>query len=78
MNLGNTIALASGLISPRGSPAAVAEVLRYHATAHADWRWDRLPELTQTSAEVFRRFINALPEEAFRTAERWVKARQEL
>ena len=79
VNLGNTIALASGLIGPRGAAAAVAEVLRYHATAHAEWQWGKLPDVTQKEVrDVFRRFVNALPEEAFKTADRWVKARQEL
>jgi len=80
VNLGNTLAFASGLITPRsGSWSAVAEVVRFHSKVHPNWTWGRLPspptpnaKLTKEEAtRTFRRFINSLPEGVFKAADKW-------
>ncbi|CAE7252379.1 unnamed protein product [Symbiodinium microadriaticum] len=80
VNLGNTLAIASGLITPRsGSWSAVAEVVRFHSKVHPNWTWGRLPspptpnaKLTKEEAtRIFRRFINSLPEGVFKAADKW-------
>ncbi|CAE7372815.1 unnamed protein product [Symbiodinium pilosum] len=80
VNLGNTLALASGLITPQsGSWSAVAEVVKYHHKVHPNWTWGRLPsppapktKLPKDEAtRIFRRFINSLPDGAVKAAEKW-------
>ena len=80
VNLGNTLALASGLITPEsGSWSAVAEVVRFHHKVHPDWAWGKLPsppvpgvKLTKDEARrLFRRFINSLPQGVFKAADTW-------
>eukprot|EP00434_Breviolum_minutum_P001797 symbB.v1.2.001591.t2/scaffold88.1/size340390/26 len=88
VNLGNTLAMASGLITPRsGSWSTIAEVVRFHFTKHPSWKWGKLPELPdEIEAEAsetkairrFRRFINALPEEVFKAAEKFVKKKSQF
>ena len=79
VNLGNTLALASGLVTAKGGAwPAVAEVVKFHAQARPDWAWGKLPpaqeaELATEAVRHFRRFINALPDGAFRAAERWAR-----
>lgn len=89
VNLGTTLAMASGLITPRsGSWSAVAEVVRFHSKVHPSWRWGKLPrppdppdatnaDATDATRRV-RRFINALPEGTFKAAEKFVKEKSEF
>lgn len=79
---------ASGLVTPRsGSWSTIAEVVRFHFTKHPSWKWGKLPELPdEIEAEAsetkairrFRRFINALPEEVFKAAEKFVKKKSQF
>lgn len=79
---------ASGVITPRsGSWSTIAEVVRFHFTKHPSWKWGKLPELpdeieaepSETKAiRRFRRFINALPEEVFKAAEKFVKKKSQF
>ena len=79
---------AGGLVTPRsGSWSTIAEVVRFHFAKHPSWKWGKLPELPdEIEAEAletkairrFRRFINALPEEVFKAAEKFVKKKREF
>lgn len=78
---------ASGLITPRsGTWSAVAEVVRFYSKVHPSWRWGKLPTPPKPKEEIeeaeatrrFRRFINALPAEVSKAAEKFVKEKSEF